>query len=131
MSDRTVICEYDPCEHDVDPDHPAWPLYPNQGHLYDDMKECAGSSLVPVVPDYDAANIALLSPAVVKATGVSMSYNQAKAIVRVVLTAAGNGDDEESFVSQLVKGQRKIAGIGDETDYETHTLMQGGERRQR
>ena len=52
--------------------------------------------LVPVDPDQDSAIIALLSPATVKAIGVSMSYNQAKKVVRVVLVGAGIGGDDET-----------------------------------
>ena len=50
--------------------------------------------VVPVEPDQDSAIIALLSPATVKAIGVSMSYNQAKKVVRVVLVGAGIGGDD-------------------------------------
>ena len=52
-------------------------------------------SVVPVEPDQDSAIIALLSPATVKAIGVSMSYNQAKKVVRVVLVGAGIGDNDD------------------------------------
>ena len=54
----------------------------------------ACSEMVPVEPDHDSAIIALLSPATVKTIGVSMSYNQAKKIVQVVLVGAGIGDTD-------------------------------------
>ena len=49
--------------------------------------------VVPVEPDQDSAIIALRT--LQRSVGVSMSYNQAKKIVRVVLVGAGIGGDDE------------------------------------